>query len=57
MENGKLTLEGKIATFKIIATSKIVFQSFITTVPKHVVNELEKTRKPFLWNNFTSKME
>ena len=30
MENGKLTLEGKIATFKTIATSKIVFQSFIT---------------------------
>ena len=35
-----LTLEGKIV--KTIAISKIVFQSFITAVPKYVVNELEK---------------
>ena len=28
--------------FKTIAISKIVFQSFITAVPKYVVNELEK---------------
>ena len=27
---------------KNIAISKIVFQSFITTVPKHIVNELKK---------------
>ena len=37
-----LTLEGKIAIFKTIAISKIVFQSFIATVPKHIINELEK---------------
>ena len=30
-----LTLEGKLVIFKTIAISKIVFQSFITTVPKH----------------------
>ena len=30
-----LTLEGKIAIFKTIAISKVVFQSFIATVPKH----------------------
>ena len=38
-----LTLEGKIVIFKTIAISKIYFQSFITTVPKHIINELEKT--------------
>ena len=27
---------------KIIAIPNIVFQSFITTVPKHITNELEK---------------
>ena len=36
-----LTLEGKIVIFKTITISKIVFQSFITTVPKHVVNEFD----------------
>ena len=30
----KLTLEGKIVIFKTIVISKIVFQAFITTVPK-----------------------
>ena len=42
-----LTREGKIVTFKTKAISKIVFQSFITTVPKYVVNELEKIQKTF----------
>ena len=36
----KLTLEGKIVIFKTISISKIVFQAFITTVRKHIVNEL-----------------
>ena len=43
-----LTLEGKISCFKTIAISKIVFQSFITTVPKHIINELKKIQKAFL---------
>ena len=30
-----LVLEGKIVIFETIAISKIVFQEFITTVPKH----------------------
>ena len=38
----KLTLEGKIFVFKTIAISKIVFQAFITTVPKYIVTELKK---------------
>ena len=37
-----LTLEEKIVIINNIAISKIVFQSFITTVPKYVVKELEK---------------
>ena len=43
-----LTLEGKLVIFKTIAISKIVFQSFITTVPKNIINELEKIQKAFL---------
>ena len=52
-----LNLEGKIAIFKTIAISKIVFQSFIATVPKHIINELEKIQKAFLWKNSTPKIK
>ena len=38
-----LTLEGKIVVSKTIVISKIVFQSFVTTVPKHIINEFAKT--------------
>ena len=48
----KLTLEGKI-----IVVSKIVFQALITTVPKHIVNELKKIRKAFFWNNSSPKIK
>ena len=32
--------------------SKIVFQSFITTAPRHIIDELEKIQKAFMWKNF-----
>ena len=51
-----LTLEGKIAIFRTIAISKIDFQSFIITVPKHVVSDLEKIQKAFSWKNSTPKI-
>ena len=43
----KLTLERKILIFKTIAISKVVFQAFVTPVPKHIVNELKKIQKTF----------
>ena len=52
-----LTLEGKIAIFKTIVISKIVFQSFIATVPKYIINELEKIQKAFLRKNATPKIK
>ena len=61
MENKKLTLEGKIVIFKTIAISqkysKIVFRSFITTVLKHIINQLQKIQKAFLRKNSTPKMK
>ena len=47
----------KIVIFKTIAISKIVFQAFITTVPKHIVNELKKIQKAFFWNNSSPKIK
>ena len=52
-----LTLEQKIVIFKTIAISKIVFQSFISTVLKRIINELEKIQKAFLWKNPTCKIK
>ena len=37
-----LTLEGKTVIFETLAISKIVFQSMITAVPRHIVNKLER---------------
>ena len=51
----KLTLEGKIVIFRTIEISKIVFQAFITTAPKHIVIELNKIQKAFFWNNSSPK--
>ena len=43
----RFTLEGKIVIFKTIVISKIVFQVFIITAPKHIVSELKKIQKAF----------
>ena len=53
----KLTLEGEIVIFKTIVVSKIVFQAFIATVPKHFVNELKKTQKAFFSINSSPKIK
>ena len=53
----KLTLKGKIVIFKTITISKIVFQSSITTVPKHILNELKKIQKDFFWSNSSPKIK
>ena len=43
----RFTLKGNIVIFKTIAISKIVFQTFITIVPKHIFNELKKIQNVF----------
>ena len=52
-----LTLERKTVIFKTIAISKIIFQSFIKTVSKHIINKLEKIQKASLWKNSTPKIK
>ena len=51
----KLTLEKKNVIFKTMTISKIVFQAFITTAPKHIVNELKKMQKAFFFDNSSKK--
>ena len=52
-----LRLERKLVIFKTIAMAKIVFQTFVTTVPKDIVNELKKIEKAFFWNNSSPKLK
>ena len=52
-----LILEGKMVIFKALAISKIIFQSMITPVPRHIVNELERIQKAFLWKNSSPKIK
>ena len=52
----RLALEEKIVFFKTIAISKN-FQAFITTVSKHIVNELKKIQKAFFGNNYSPKIK
>ena len=51
-----LILEGRIVVFKSLATSKIVFQALITSVPTHVIKALETIQTSFLWNNSNPKI-
>ena len=46
---GNLTLEGKVAFFKTLTISRIVFQSLIKAVPRHIVND----KKNFLKKLFS----
>ena len=52
-----LMLEWKIVIFKTLAIFKIVFQSLVTPVPRHIVNGLEKIQKAFLWKNPSTKIK
>ena len=45
----RFTLECKIIVFKIIAISKIVFLSLISTVHTEFISEIERIHKRFLW--------
>ena len=37
--------------------SKIVFQSIITSVLKHMMNELQKTQQTIFWGNYSPKIK
>ena len=50
------TLEEKLVIYKIKAISKIVSQSYITKVAKHIVNKLVNKRY-FCWNKSTPNIK
>ena len=57
MEKRNLTLERENVIFQTLAISKIVFQSLVTPIPRHITNELEKVQKAFLWKHSSFKIK
>jgi hypothetical protein len=45
-----LTLNGKIVIFKTLAISKIVFVSYISSMPDFVLQHLKAIQKQFIWD-------
>ena len=54
MENEKPYTRRENYYFEAIAISKSVFQSFITTVPKHIINDFEKIQEGFTVEKISS---
>ena len=52
-----LTTEEKVLVFKCLATSKIVHQSLLTTVPHAIINQLNNIQKNFIWNGKNLKIQ
>ena len=48
-----ISLEGKIIIFKILALSKIVYLSLITSFSKQLIEEIQIIQKAFIWKNLT----
>ena len=51
-----LTLLGKVTILKTLIFSKIVFLSFLTSVPTIIIEHLEEMQKDFLWDGKRAKI-
>ena len=45
-----LSLEGKITVFRSLALSKITHLALVKTIPRSMIDQLNKTQKNFIWN-------
>ena len=52
-----LTLLGRIAVFKSLSISKLIFSALIAPIPSHIIKALEKIQISFLWNNTNPKIK
>ena len=56
-----LTLEVEIFKiiffFKTLSLSKLIFKIFVLSIPYHIITEMKKMQKHFLWENFTPKLK
>ena len=52
-----LTIMGKITIFKTIILSKIVYITFLSNIPKIIIDKLENIQKTFLWDGKRPKIK
>ena len=52
-----LSLSGKIVIFKTLAISKIVYISYMSSVPEDILALLESVHKDFIWNGKNPKIK
>ena len=52
-----LTIIGKIALFKSLVFSKIVFISYLNSIPKALIEKIEQIQKEFLWDKKRPKIK
>lgn len=52
-----LTLSGKITVFKSLVFSKIVFISYLNSVPKGIESKIEQIQKKFIWEGKRPKIK
>ena len=49
------TLKGKTIIFKVVTISKLVFQFLITSIQRHMVNDIEKNTENLFIEKFFSQ--
>jgi len=52
-----LTLHGKITVFKTLVVSKLVFCSYLTDVPKSIIETVKTIQKSFIWSDKPAKIK
>ena len=52
-----ITLEWKTIIFKILALSKTVYMTLITSFSEQLIEEMQRIQKVFIWSNLTSKIK
>ena len=52
-----LSIQGKIIVFKTLGFSKIIYVSYLTNVPRDVLQVLESIQKSFIWDGKKAKIK
>ena len=52
-----ITLEWKTIIFKILALSKTVYMTLITSFSEQLTEEMQRIQKVFIWSNLTSNIK
>ena len=47
----------KIAVFKTLAISKLVYLALLTVIPNHITDEVAKIQKSFIWHDSSPKIK